>query len=292
MNKDLLNIVNILRKEKCICLLAPSFPVDFKYPDIFFNLKGIGFEKIVELTYSAKLVSHKYHEIIKESLKKKDKKQFICSNCPTIITLIENKYPTHKNKLVDIASPMIVMGRYLKKEFPKHKNIFVGPCLAKKQEAEKNKRDVDFAITFSELLEIIKYCKKNKLFIKQDTKAKNIDFDKIYNDYTKIYPLSGAVAETMHVKELLTPEQVLVIDGPKNIAWAIKEIEKNKKIKFIDILFCKGGCIGGPEIISKDLQQYREDRVIKYRDAQKKTKMGMHKGKYKYSRRLNLKRKK
>ncbi|MEI8364320.1 MAG: [Fe-Fe] hydrogenase large subunit C-terminal domain-containing protein, partial [archaeon] len=172
-------------------------------------------------------------------------------------------------------------------------NIFVGPCIAKKQEAEKNKKDVNFTITFFELSEIINYCKKNKLFKKQDTKTKNtnIDFDKIYNDYTKIYPLSGAVAETMHIKELLTPEQVLVVDGPKNIAWAIKEIEKNKTIKFIDILFCKGGCIGGPGIISKDLQQYREDRVIKYRDAQKKTKMGVHKGKYKDGNKINLKRK-
>ncbi len=292
MNKDLLDIVNTLQTEKCVCLLAPSFPVDFKYPDILFDLKGIGFDKIVELTFAAKLINRKYHEIIKESIKKKDKKQFICSNCPTIITVIENKYPHHKNKLIEIASPMVIMGRYLKKELPNQKRIFVGPCLAKKQEAINNKKDIDFAITFSELVEIINYFKKNKLFKKSNIKTKDIDFDKVYNDYTKIYPLSGAVAETMHVRNILSPDEVLIVDGPKNIAWAVKEMEKNKKIKFIDILFCKGGCIGGPGVISNDLQQYREDRVIKYRDNQKKTKMGIHKGEYKYSKRLDLKRKK
>ena len=291
LNTDLLNIIKTLQTEKCICLLAPSFVVDYKYPDILYDLKGIGFDKIVELTYSAKLISHKYHDEIKKSIKKKDHKQFICANCPTIITLIENKYPAHKDKLSDIASPMVVMGRYLKKEYPKHKTIFIGPCLAKKQEAEKNKKDINFALTFFELAKIVNYTKKNKLF-KPIKKTNNIDFDKVYNDYTKIYPLSGAVAETMHSKSILTPEEVLVIDGPKNIDWTIKELEKNKKIKFIDILFCKGGCIGGPGIISKDSQQDKEDKIIKDRETCKKTAMKEHKGKFKDAKRLNLKRKK
>jgi len=291
LNTDLLNIINCLGKEKCICLLAPSFVVDFKYPDILYDLKGIGFSKIVELTYSAKLISHKYHQIIKESNKKKDNKQIICTNCPTIITLIESKYPAHKNKLSNIASPMVVMGRYLKKEFPKYKTIFVGPCLAKKQEAQKNKKDIDFAITFIELNQIMNYAKEKKIY-KKINKKEYIDFDKVYNDYTKIYPLSGAVAETMHSKEILSPEQVLVVDGPKNIDWAIKEIEKNKKIRFVDILFCKGGCIGGPGIISKENQQNKEDKIIKYREECKRTPMKEHKGKIKSGLRLNLKRKK
>jgi len=118
-----------------------------------------------------------------------------------------------------------------------------------------------------------------------------MDFDKVYNDYTKIYPLSGAVAETMHSKSILTPEEVLVVDGPKNIDWAIKELEKNKNIKFVDILFCKGGCIGGPGIISKDTQQKKEDKIIKYREKCKKTAMKEHKGKFKDAKKLNLKRK-
>jgi len=291
MNKELLKIIKGLQAKKCVCLLAPSFPVDFNYPDILYDLHGIGFDKVVELTYAAKLINKKYREIIKESIKKKDKKQFICSNCPTIITLIENKYQAHKNKICDIASPMVVMARYLKKEFPKQKNIFVGPCLAKKQEAEKNKSVVDFAITFSELQQIIDYTKAKNIYKNQNRKIK-IDFDKIYNDYTKIYPLSGAVAETMHSREILIPEEVLVVDGPKNIDWAIKELEKNKKIKFVDALFCKGGCVGGPGIISKDLQQYREDRVIKYRECCKETPMKEHKGRYKDGKKIDLKRKK
>jgi len=293
MNKELLLIAKTLQKEKCICLLAPSFPVDFKYPDILYDLKGIGFEKIVELTYSAKLISHKYHEIIKKSIKKKDKAQFICANCPTIVTLIENKYPAHKSKLGDVASPMVVMGRYCKKTFPEYKTIFVGPCVAKKQEAAKNKKDINLALTFAELSEIINYTKANKTY-KQVNKVEKIDFDKVYNDYTKIYPLSGAVAETMHSRDILKPDDVLVVDGPKNTAWAIKELEKNKNIKFIDVLFCKGGCIGGPGIISKDTQQNKEDKIIKYRDACKKSVMKDHKGKYKDAKelKLNLKRKK
>jgi hypothetical protein len=48
-------------------LLAPSFPVDFEYPEIIIDLKKIGVEKIVELTYAAKLINMEYERIIKEN---------------------------------------------------------------------------------------------------------------------------------------------------------------------------------------------------------------------------------
>jgi iron only hydrogenase large subunit-like protein len=284
------NILKNIKKEKSICLLAPSFVIDFKYPDIILKLRRLGFDKVLELTYSAKLISSKYHKIIK----KNPNKQIICSNCPSIVKLIENKYPEHKDKLANITSPMVLMGRFCKKEFGKdYLTVFIGPCLVKKMEAKENKEDIDYALTFKELKDMYNYSKQKNQLTNIKKNKKNMDFDKFYNDYTKIYPITGALGKTIHLKNILKPQQILSLDGVLDIEKGISKIEKNKHIKFLDLLFCKGGCIGGPGIINNESLAKRKQKVINYRELSKKQKIGNKKGLVKYAQEidLNLKRK-
>jgi len=64
----------------------------------------------------------KYHELIKSD----PSKQWICTNCPTIVKYVKAKYPQHADKLIDIGSPMVIMSRFIKKEYgPDFKTIFV-----------------------------------------------------------------------------------------------------------------------------------------------------------------------
>lgn len=122
LTPELENVIKVLDEGKTICLLAPSFPVDFEYPQIIMDLKGIGFTKVVELTYAAKMINIHYHDLIE----KNPEKQWICTNCPTIVKYIANKYPQHKDKLIDIASPMVIMSRFVKKEYgADRKTVFV-----------------------------------------------------------------------------------------------------------------------------------------------------------------------
>jgi iron only hydrogenase large subunit-like protein len=79
------------------------------------------------------------------------------------VGLVKNKYPQHKDKLIPIASPMVIMSRFVKQEYgPDYKTVFVGPCLAKKLEA-KASGDVDYAVTFKELQAIFNYFKDQKI---------------------------------------------------------------------------------------------------------------------------------
>jgi len=290
INTELKEVIDTLQNKNTICLLAPSFVVDFKYPDTILNLRKIGFNKVVELTYAAKLINMKIHDIISKN--KDNNKQFICANCPSVVKYIEAKYPQHKDKIMDIASPMVAMGRYMKNEFSNYKTVFIGPCVTKKQEAKENEA-VDYAITFKELQEIFNYFKESNLELDIPKTEENLEFDKLYNDYTKIYPLSGGVAKTLHLNGLLTEGQVIIADKPDGIDNSIKKMEENNKIKFLDILFCDGGCIGGPGIISTDSIEDRKQRVINYREESKKHKIGKeHFGKFKYSEGLDLSRKK
>ncbi|MBN2839038.1 MAG: hypothetical protein JXM74_09830 [Fusobacteriaceae bacterium] len=244
--------INFPLKEKYVIMVAPSFVTDFSYPDIIYRLKKLGFDKVVELTFGAKMVSREYHKLLNKS-----KGLVISSTCPGIVSTIENRYPELKNKLAKIDSPMVAMGKICKKYFPKHKIVFLSPCNFKKIEAE-NTRYVDNVIDFEELKNLFKKYKiKKKPFYRR-----GIRFDKFYNDYTKIYPLGGALAKTAHLKNILHEKEFSSIDGIQHVMKFLSE--KHDNIKFLDCLFCEGGCIGGPHT-NKDLSiNKKRKKIIAY----------------------------
>jgi iron only hydrogenase large subunit-like protein len=130
-----------------------------------------------------------YERILKEN----PTKRYICPNCPTIVMMINAKYPELKEYIIDVASPMVIMDRFVKKAYgAEYKTLFIGPCLAKKIEAKQY--GINYAITFKELQEIFDYNKENNVAAKEFTYSVTEDgtpdFDKFYNDYTKVYPLA------------------------------------------------------------------------------------------------------
>lgn len=239
-------------KGKYLMMVAPSFVTDFSYPDIIYRLKKLGFDKVVEMTFGAKMVNREYHEKLKKS-----RKVLITSTCPGIVATIENRYPEMKKNLAKIDSPMVAMGKICRKHFPKHKIVFLSPCNFKKIEAGKTEY-VDYVIDFEELKELFKIHNiKKKPFYK-----KSLKYDKFYNDYTKIYPLGGALAKTAHIKDVIKEDEFISIDGIQHL---MKYIAKpDPKVKFVDCLFCDGGCIGGPHTNKKLSIKQKTEKIMKY----------------------------
>ncbi len=270
--------LSFIQQNKPVALLAPSFPVDFDYPDIINILKWLWCEKVVELTYAAKLINNQYHQHFKNH----PEQAWICSNCPTIVQYIKNKFPQHKDKLMPIASPMIIMSRFIKKQYWENtKTLFVWPCLAKKIEA-KTTWEVDEAITFKELAELIEYAKTKWITI--DTKKEDSEFNNFHNNSTKIYPLDWAVAQTMNRKDILTDDQIIITDGIPQTNEAIKKMESDPNIKFLDLLSCPGWCIGWPWIISKEDKETKAQKIRDYQQKMKeKEQNSPKKGKIEYA---------
>lgn len=290
LTPELQTLVDALHHEKIIVLLAPSFPVDFHYPEIIINLKMIGAEKVVELTYAAKLINMEYERILKEH----PDKRYICPNCPTVVKMIEYKYPELKEFIIDVSSPMVIMDRFVKKEYgPEYKTLFIGPCFAKKMEAKHY--GIDYAITFKELQDIFTYNKENNIIWKEITYSVTEDgtpdFDKFYNDYTKVYPLAWWVADSLHIKGIVDASQILVVDWPKNLDAGFQEFKNNPNVRFLDILACEWWCIGGPGMMSKEPIEERKQKVLDYKHYCKKDKIWSKLGKFKYGEGLDLTRK-
>jgi iron only hydrogenase large subunit-like protein len=255
---DITKFYKLLKgKKPLVCMLAPSFVADFDYPDVVWKLEALGFDAVVELTFGAKMTNIYYQNILREDRSK----TWIASPCPTIVQLIRNKYPHLKENLLPAHSPMGCMSLICKKFYPKHKYVFIGPCLTKKVEAQELS-EVELALTFRELEEIFKEKR-----IKKGRKHKLV-FDKFYNDYTKIYPLAGGLADTLHHYGILKEKEILVEDGIDEITKILDEF-KNGKYKhyiFFDCLACRGGCIGGPGMTKSRTVKEKRKRVIGYRN--------------------------
>jgi iron only hydrogenase large subunit-like protein len=260
---------DLQKKKKIVAMLAPSFVVDFQYPDIVLTLKKMGFDKVCELTFGARIINGCYRRIIKEN----PDTMFISTTCPVITGMVKERYPKYAKNLIPVVSPIGATTRIMKKNYPKHELFFVAPCPAKREEAKMY--GVDITLTFKELKQLIGYFAEKNLF--KCPKIKSHMFDKFYEEYTKIYPLSGGLSATMNKHGILTKDKILIAEGPEKVEKLLaSKIPEN--IRFLDILFCKGGCIGGPGIASSDSIDIRYKRVIDYRNFAKVEKMGKHRG--------------
>lgn len=247
MKKDI-SLIKFPLEGKYLLMVAPSFVVDFDYPFFISKAKLLGFDKVVEVTFGAKMVNREYHEILKNSNELQ-----ISSTCPGIVDYIFRAYPKYANSLIKVDSPMIAMGKICKKVYPNHKVVFLSPCNFKKIEASKSKY-VDYVIDFKEL---------KTLFLEKKIKSRKKDsFDKFYNDYTKVYPLSGGLTKTANLKKVIKKNEVKVVDGIIGVKSFLEN--PSKKIRFLDCTSCEGGCIGGPLVNSKESISKRKERVLDY----------------------------
>jgi iron only hydrogenase large subunit-like protein len=255
--------MNFVSNEKYLCLLAPSFVSEFKYPEIVYRLRKLGFDKILELTFGAKMTNLAYYQVLKESIEKGEKKTWIASPCPTLVNFIKAKYPHLVKNLVPVHSPMGCMGLICKKFYPEHKVIFIGPCVTKKLEAQEIE-NISHVMTFKELKELLE---ERKIAKNVETKY-YIGFDKFYNDYTKIYPISGGLSSTLHYKNILKKKEILVKETTKDLTKIFNRFKDGvyEHYKFLDLLTCKGGCINGPGMIGDSSVAKRRRRVLEYRD--------------------------
>jgi len=275
------------KKTKLVAMLAPSFVAEFNYPEVLFYLKKIGFDKVVELTFGAKLVNKKYHEILKCP-----NCFLISSVCPGVVSFVKNKYPKYTKNLIPIVSPMIATARLCRKIYPRHKIIFISPCNFKKLEAlePQNKKFVTGVLDYQELRQLFLDFKINvdkKVKFSQEKKSK-IHFDKFYNDYTKIYPLAGGLSKTAHLNGILNKNETKILDGILKIQKFLDK--QDSKTKFLDGNFCVGGCIGGP-CLSKNLSlAEKKKRVLRYIELAKHEIISKEdKGNLKRSKNIDLK---
>lgn len=274
--------IDLIKNNKAVAMLAPTFAIDFAYPNIIGMLKKLGFAKVTELTFGARMVNWAYANYIKENL---DQKYFIASPCPTVVAFVQNQYPDLVKYLMPVVSPMAAMAKIHKKLDPECKIFFISPCWAKENTEAPKYKEINAVITLKDLKQIFE--QEN---IKEEDFTEKYYFDSLVREYTKIYPVSGGLASTSHIQKLFKPGEILITDGVENIKKAFEEIKNGtSQYRFFDLLNCDGGCIGGPAINRQDLPiEDRKKIIFKYTHRSSEATMGKHQGKVKDAENIDL----
>lgn len=244
------------KKEPVVAMLAPSFPIAYQYPDIVGKLKRMGFAYVVEVAAGAVNTNAAAVEI----LTKDENARIITSPCASFVRMIRTKHPHLKEYLGFAAdSPMVATARIVREKYPEHRPIFIGPCNAKKLEASEDYPELEIvSVTYKQMKEVFA-----KFNIQDDHSDKEAKFD-IEETHTRLYPISGGLAQSSQVKDLLAAEEIEVVSGWQNCEEALKRFEASDRVRLLDILFCEGGCINGPGIESPLEIEQRREKIIDF----------------------------
>ncbi|MFA5625649.1 MAG: [Fe-Fe] hydrogenase large subunit C-terminal domain-containing protein [Bradymonadales bacterium] len=220
--------------DKVIASLAPSFIANYNGAGIDVlrsALIKLGFADVEETAIGATIVKREYDRMLAEE--KRD--ILISSCCHTVNLLIQKYFPNELQYLADIMSPMQAHCLDIKRRMPEAKTVFIGPCLAKKDEADHYESIVDAVLTFEELSEWLS-AENITLDIKKDSTPESL---------ARFFPTTGGILKTMDCDQ---PHiSYLAIDGIENCIAALKDIQNgNIHHCFIEMSACAGSCIGGP----------------------------------------------
>ena len=145
--------------EPVIASLAPSFIANYDGVGIHAMRKALmqlGFADVEETAIGATIVKTEYERMIRE-----DNRNIIISSCCHSVNLLIQKYfPMALQYLADVMSPMLAHCQDIKRRHPDAKTVFIGPCVAKKDEANHYKGLTDAVMTFEELTNCLTFQKE------------------------------------------------------------------------------------------------------------------------------------
>ena len=214
--------------------LAPSFIANYKGVGIGAMreaLRKLGFADVEETAIGASIVKTEYERMVRDE----NRDVIITSCCHSINLLIQKYYPSALPCLADVLSPMQAHCKDIKKRHPDAKTVFIGPCVSKKDEAQRIPDLVDAVLTFDELTA---WLKAEKIEL-----TENLDSEE--HSRARLFPTTGGILKTM---ALDNPSfTYLAIDGTENCKEALEDIISGKTHHcFIEMSACIGSCVGGP----------------------------------------------
>ncbi|AIO18483.1 Iron hydrogenase 1 [Candidatus Izimaplasma bacterium HR1] len=235
------------QNKNMYALIAPSISSQFDsvtIGQITHALKQIGFTDVIEVALGADMVIQEETKEFKNHIKNANYMTTSC--CPSFVNLVEKKFPTETTNISTTVSPMVALGRFIKQLHQESTNVFIGPCMAKKEEMRRTpvKDAIDYVLTFEEL---------RSLLGAKEIDLKTIEVDPLNNAsyYGRMFAIHGGVSSS--IKNYIESEDIAVEYNPVAANGAkdcIKQmtLAKNKKMagNFLEGMVCHGGCISGP----------------------------------------------
>jgi iron only hydrogenase large subunit-like protein/uncharacterized Fe-S cluster-containing protein len=233
-----------------VASVAPSYAAIYepwKRKRLPSALRRLGFRYVAETAAAAQLVA----QVGAAYVEQHPEQSYVWSSCPAVTEYVRKYRPEMASMLMPIASPMVAHARWLRARLgPDVKVVFIGPCVAKKAEAERPEcDDVDLVLTFEELTD---WLQDENICL---SSCEESEFDEI-GAGARLYPLpdgalrtaglaaGGALANDLGAKAFSA-------DGFADVDRALDLLAESTEPRILESLFCSGGCINGPAAATK-----------------------------------------
>lgn len=248
--------------RQVVVSLAPSYAAAFDTDQpkrLITALRQLGVQWVEETSVAAELVSQAYEKQIQTN----PQKNILTTCCPSANALVQCYYPELLDYMLPVVSPMIAHGKLLKEKFgEKAYVVFIGPCLAKKAEAEAEGH-IDAVLTFNEL---------NQWFEEAGIDFKTLppgDFDAAPTLRGMAYPVGGSLFHNDRVTPINSQYTTIRVDGVERCKDLLETLKKDSLHHYcVEMNICHGSCVNGPDM-PHDGQTYyeRKNRIFDYLKA-------------------------
>jgi len=229
------------RRPRVVASLAPSFVAEFPgvTPAAMIGaLKALGFWGVSETALGAQQVTG----ACAAALARDPSSLSISSACPTAVELIRKYHPGHLASVTRFLSPLLAHCKLLRREYgPEVGIVFIGPCIAKKLEADAHPHLLDVALTFADLRRWF----EDRGIVPGASTAEDVFIPGPAREGA-LYPMDGGMIRGIQGAGL-PPVNFMAFSGIPNLQEALKGLEGDEHGLFLELLACEGGCVNGPQ---------------------------------------------
>src|SRR5574344_2644468 len=234
----------ITAKQRVFVSLAPSWAGFWNCTaeQLILAFKKLGFEGVSETALGAQEVSIELTKL----LSKREHKIHISSACPAIVDYVRLYLPQYTKFITPVGSPAMTHAKLLKKRYGEDVGVvFVGPCIAKKNEADRNPELIDVSLTFNEAAQWFEQDNINVEDIDVEEDLKFVPKKAYEGAY---YPIEGGMNKTIRLSGCAKDIQLVSVSSVTAFKESLENLDPEKVDRpiFIEALACPGGCANGP----------------------------------------------
>lgn len=286
---DVSMMVNVIQSivnnsEHVYAMIAPAIEGQFGsagIPAIKEAVKALGFKNCYEVALGADAVAYRETEEVMERMAEGKKTTSSC--CPAFVNLINKHYPELAENISTSVSPMVATARFIKTMDPQADVVFIGPCIAKKNEVMSHYlAEIGSAITFEELQAMFTV----KGIVPEEFKGADEEATKYGKGFAKVGGLTNAVLKVVEEKGVDVQVNVSKCNGVEECKKALMMLKAGRLTDdFIEGMVCEFGCINGPGKVTEVLTSRRifdknvnvpNDEIIKNCDDKGITDVNVH----------------
>jgi iron only hydrogenase large subunit-like protein len=232
--------------RRVVASLAPSFVAQFpavRAGQLIHALKKLGFFAVSETALGAQHVSASVMQLMQEETGH----VWISSACPVVVDFVAKYHPECQSNVSALLSPLLTHCKMLRAHYGDEIAIvFIGPCIAKKKEAEEHPELLDVVLTFEDLENWLEE-ENIKLPALVDSEDDRFALDEAREG--ALFPIEGGMTLGITRGGAVNSSQVMSFSGIANVEQALKGIAEWRPEHniFLELTACAGSCVNGPK---------------------------------------------